>query len=47
MGPWVGGSLGQLVSGVLKSTGLAAPIQTCQLVVLTVKVRGPLARVSA
>lgn len=47
MGPWVGGSLGQLGSGVLRCTGLKGLVQTCQLVVLTVTVRGQLARVSA
>lgn len=47
MGPWVGGSLGQLCSGVQRRTGLKGRVQTCQLVVLTVTVWGPLARVSA
>lgn len=37
MGPWVGGSFGQLCGGVLECTGPTGRIQTCQLVVQTMK----------
>lgn len=40
MGPWVGGSLGQLCGGVFECTGPTGRIQTCQLVVQTVKGAG-------
>lgn len=41
MGPWVGGSLGQLYGGVSRRTSPKGRVQTCQLVVAMGESAGP------